>query len=321
VAAAFEMELAPVLPTEGVKQSERATGRLEILCPTEISVEPGQIAYLIGPSGSGKTQVLGALRRTWPGVVVAGCLGEPPDASSRPILDLFGGTCNSALRWLCLAGLAEPRLWFAPARCLSAGQADRLALALLFARAEGAEEDAGTPGRRDAETGGKTDAARTRRRDAAREEDAGTRGRGDAGRGEKRRPVVVLIDEFGSRLDRVTAAVLARNLRRWVYRQNGNPLSPSPSSSRRGRGSGGVCVVVATAHDDLVEPLAADWVWVKTADGTLGVLHAGGKKCQMPSAKWGKGERRRGKCKMQNEKCKMAKLKSKEAESGMPDAG
>jgi uncharacterized protein len=50
---------------------------------------------------------------------------------------------------------------------------------------------------------------------------------------------VVLADEFGATLDRVTAKVIARNVRKWVN-------------------TTGVCFVAATTHDDLLEPLEPD---------------------------------------------------------------
>lgn len=50
---------------------------------------------------------------------------------------------------------------------------------------------------------------------------------------------VVLADEFGATLDRVTAKVIARNVRKWVN-------------------TSGVCFVAATTHDDLLEPLEPD---------------------------------------------------------------
>lgn len=50
---------------------------------------------------------------------------------------------------------------------------------------------------------------------------------------------VLLADEFGSTLDRTTAYALARSVRRWVSKTN-------------------ICLVAATAHDDLLEPLAPD---------------------------------------------------------------
>lgn len=58
---------------------------------------------------------------------------------------------------------------------------------------------------------------------------------------------VLLADEFGSTLDRTTARVLARSVGRWVR-------------------SSDTCLVAATAHDDLLEPLAPD-VLVEVAPG------------------------------------------------------
>jgi len=50
---------------------------------------------------------------------------------------------------------------------------------------------------------------------------------------------LLLADEFGSTLDRTTAHAIARSVRRWVSQSN-------------------LCLVAATAHDDLLEPLAPD---------------------------------------------------------------
>lgn len=52
---------------------------------------------------------------------------------------------------------------------------------------------------------------------------------------------VVLADEFAATLDRITAAVIARNIRKWTRR------TAAP-----------VCFVAATTHDDLLEPLEPD---------------------------------------------------------------
>jgi ABC-type ATPase with predicted acetyltransferase domain len=55
-------------------------------------------------------------------------------------------------------------------------------------------------------------------------------------------PAALLVDEFAAVLDRVTAAVIARLLRRWVS-------------------SAGNCrAIVATSHDDLMAALRPDWV-------------------------------------------------------------
>ena len=66
----------------------------------------------------------------------------------------------------------------------------------------------------------------------------------------ERRPepwAVLLIDEFGSTLDRTTAFALARSVRRWAAKSN-------------------ICLVCATTHDDLLEPLCPD-VLVEIAPG------------------------------------------------------
>jgi uncharacterized protein len=51
---------------------------------------------------------------------------------------------------------------------------------------------------------------------------------------------IVLADEFGATLDRVTAHVIARNVRKWTRR------------------AGNVSFIAATTHDDLLEPLEPD---------------------------------------------------------------
>ena len=64
---------------------------------------------------------------------------------------------------------------------------------------------------------------------------------------------VLLADELGSSLDRATAGALAQSIRRWVTRSN-------------------VCLVAATAHDDLLEPLGPD-VLVDVAPGGNCAVH------------------------------------------------
>lgn len=61
----------------------------------------------------------------------------------------------------------------------------------------------------------------------------------DAANASDDRLTVVLADEFGSTLDRRTAAVIARNIRKWTRKA-------------------GVCFIAATTHDDLLEPLEPD---------------------------------------------------------------
>ncbi len=66
---------------------------------------------------------------------------------------------------------------------------------------------------------------------------------------------VVLGDEFGSTLDRLTAAVIAKNVRKWTRRQ------------------ANVCFIAATTHDDLLEPLEPDVLVVKEFGEGVEVLN------------------------------------------------
>jgi len=67
---------------------------------------------------------------------------------------------------------------------------------------------------------------------------------------------VVLADEFTSTLDRQTARIIARNMRKWVSR----------SPARRG-----VCFIAATTHDDLLESLEPDLLCVPDLGAGLSV--------------------------------------------------
>jgi ABC-type ATPase with predicted acetyltransferase domain len=58
-----------------------------------------------------------------------------------------------------------------------------------------------------------------------------------------RRPMIVC-DEFAATLDRITAAIISRCLRRAIDASHGSPRAP--------------CAIVATSHDDLSDALAPD---------------------------------------------------------------
>jgi ABC-type ATPase with predicted acetyltransferase domain len=63
---------------------------------------------------------------------------------------------------------------------------------------------------------------------------------------------VVLADEFAATLDRTTARIIAGQLHKWTRRQ-------------------AVCVLVATTHDDLLEPLMPDVLVETEAPGEMAV--------------------------------------------------
>ena len=96
-------------------------------------------------------------------------------------------------------------------------------------------------------------------------------GVGEGGRGK----VVVLADEFGATLDRTCAKAVAAHARKWVSRS---------------KASGGVTLVVATTHDDLLEPLDPDVLVYKGLGERVEVLLKTGNQTIAEGAK----TRRRG---------------------------
>lgn len=82
---------------------------------------------------------------------------------------------------------------------------------------------------------------------------------------------IILADEFGATLDRITAMVIARNLRKWTRR------SSTP-----------VCFIAATTHDDLLEALEPDVVIEKGLGAAMEVAVGQGDDGATPRAA-GKG--------------------------------
>ncbi len=68
-------------------------------------------------------------------------------------------------------------------------------------------------------------------------------------------PTIILADEFGAALDRLTASMIARNIRRYV---NTNPR---------------ITFAVATTHEDLLESLAPDTLIHKPLDESIQVIN------------------------------------------------
>jgi len=69
--------------------------------------------------------------------------------------------------------------------------------------------------------------------------------------------IVILADEFGATLDRLTASVVAHNVRRWVDR--------SPR----------VCFIAATTHEDLIDALVPDVLIYKPLGGGIEIHRRG----------------------------------------------
>lgn len=200
---------------------------IEVVPPTTLTLEPAQVVFVTGASGGGKTTLLRLIgeqlaERDDTGVIDfndlndAGASASAADAQEAALVDhlaTFGGTLEDAVRWLALAGLNDAAVMLRRPRELSDGQRYRLRLAEATARAE---------------------AAAAAGRQAAR-------------------LIVTLADEFGATLDRLTAKVVARNVRKWTRRS-------------------GACFIAATTHDDLLEPIEPDVLIVQQPGSGMRVI-------------------------------------------------
>ncbi|HBS27949.1 MAG TPA: hypothetical protein DEB06_00520, partial [Phycisphaerales bacterium] len=103
-----------------------------------LTAPAGTITLLSGPSGAGKSTLLRAARRALraerrPVIDATAARTTVPE---RPLVDLFPGTVDDALRALARAGLSEAGVVLRTPAALSVGQRIRLDLALALARAE-----------------------------------------------------------------------------------------------------------------------------------------------------------------------------------------
>ncbi len=197
-----------------------------VLPETVLRLPGAGVVFVTGPSGGGKSTLLRCLHETlrgrFPGVSVFRfdpLVGGRDKTADRPLIDaLSTPTLEDALRLLSMAGLNDAFVMLRRPGELSDGQRARFALAEAMAKverstAEQKKEDA-------------TDADGPR--------------------------AVVLADEFGAALDRVTAKVVARNVAKWARRS-------------------GVCLVAATTHDDLLEALRPEVLVEQGLGGRIAV--------------------------------------------------
>ena len=179
----------------------------------------GQITLITGPSGGGKSSLLTAVRER---LHTAGSDPQPywiepsqirlPDACVIDCMCRVLGdepaSIERALDLLGRVGLAEAWTYLQKPAELSDGQRWRLMLAIAVATAA----CRGTPGNASMVT------------------------------------AIIAMDEFAALLDRITARVVARALRRLIR--------PSPADAAAPR----LAAIVATSHDDLSDALSPDTV-------------------------------------------------------------
>ena len=98
----------------------------------ELTLGAGQIVAVIGPSGCGKSVLLGKVLGAARGAVVVRT--EDLARSEKPAVEVVaaGRMQGAWVEVLSRCGLAEAAVLVTPARCLSAGQLYRLALARAF---------------------------------------------------------------------------------------------------------------------------------------------------------------------------------------------
>jgi ABC-type ATPase with predicted acetyltransferase domain len=239
--------------------------------------DTGGVVLITGPSGGGKSTLLRLIARACAArdrvVLALDPLAPLPDVS---LIDALDGTLEEAAAALARAGLGDAVTMLRRPSELSEGQRHRAMLARLMleaervggdeprARASGAvglrcDENATAPAlalraRSARARPGQTESsfrgaehARADRPSAAAP--AMTTGRiaqsSDPAHGAR---VVIVADELGATLDRLTAQIIARQIARWAR-------------------AAGHLLLCATAHDDLLEALAPDLlIWKGLSD-------------------------------------------------------
>ncbi len=198
---------------------------LQLIPPITLNLTPKQLIFITGPSGSGKSTILR---------LITNALTSPSHAHPRESDHETDHTRIRLIRFDDLPPLPDAPL----VDCFNLPLEDTLS---LLARAGLA--DAFVMLRRPAEL---SDGQRYRLRLAQTMAIAHQHPEADL--------IVILADEFGAVLDRITASVIARNVRRWTTQM--------PN----------LCFIAATTHDDLLEPLDPDVLIEKQPGSEVAVV-------------------------------------------------
>jgi len=215
---------------------------IELIPPTPLTLWPGQVVFITGASGGGKTTMLRLIREAIEGASCKASHGVPPSGQAMGI----GLSEIKKSEAVSLPGVIDFDAVVVPGGCALVDGFDE----------PGAEAMALKDVLHWLNLAGLNDAF-VMLRDPS-ELSAGQRYRlklAHAMASAQRRSApwsVVLADEFGAALDRMTAQAVARGVRKWATRE-------------------GMCVVIATTHDDLLEALYPDVLIEKGPAGEIAV--------------------------------------------------